>query len=219
MNRIGVDVGGTFTDFVLAGEGGAVHLLKVPSTPADPAQATLAGAQQLIEQAGRTPGEISSCFHGTTVGTNIVLEHNGARAGMITTEGFRDVLHIARHKRPRNFSLHDELPWQKHPLVPRKLRLAVPERIVPPDGEALVELDEQAVRAAARELAAAGAEAVSICFLFSFLNNEHEKRVAEIAREEFPEAFLSVSSEVLPQYREYERFSSAAVAMIIPVWQ
>ena len=115
MNRIGVDVGGTFTDFVLAGEAGEVQLLKVPSTPADPAEATLAGAARLIERAGLAPGRITSFLHGTTVVTNIVLEHDGARAGLITTEGFRDILHIARHKRPSNFSLHEELPWQKHP--------------------------------------------------------------------------------------------------------
>ena len=112
MNRIGVDVGGTFTDFVLTSEDGAVHLAKVPSTPADPAAATLAGAAQLIEQAGLTPAEIASFFHGTTVVTNIVLEHNGARAGMITTDGFRDILHIARHKRPHNFSMQFDVPWQ-----------------------------------------------------------------------------------------------------------
>ena len=211
MNRIGVDVGGTFTDFVLAGEDGAVQLLKVPSTPTDPASATLAGAAQLIEQAGLTPADIATFFHGTTVVTNIVLEHNGARAGMITTEGFRDVLHIARHKRPRNFSLHEELPWQKYPLVPRSLRFPVPERIIPPDGEALVELDEEAVRAAARQLATAGVEAVSICFLFSFLNPEHEQRAQAIVREEIPGVFVCASHEIASMYREYERFSTTAL--------
>ena len=211
MNRIGVDVGGTFTDFVLAGEDGAVELLKVPSTPTDPADATLAGAAQLIEQAGLEPAEIASFFHGTTVVTNIVLEHNGARAGMITTQGFRDVLHIARHKRPRNFSLHEELPWQKFPLVPRSLRIAVPERVIPPDGEALVELDEQAVRAAAQELAAAEVKAVSICFLFSFLNPDHEERAKAIVEEEMPDAFVCASHEIASMYREYERFSTTAL--------
>ncbi len=211
MNRIGVDVGGTFTDFVLADGDGAIHLLKVPSTPTDPARATLEGAAQLIEQASLTTEEIGSFLHGTTVVTNIVLEHNGARAGMITTEGFRDVLHIARHKRPRNFSLHDELPWQRYPLAPRSLRIAVPERIIPPDGDALVELDETAVRNAARQLAAEGVEAVSICFLFSFLNPAHEQRAKAIAEEEMPDAFVCASHEIASMYREYERFSTTAL--------
>jgi len=211
MNRIGVDVGGTFTDFVLADAEGAVHLLKVPSTPADPSRATLDGAAKLIEQAGLTPAEIESFLHGTTVVTNIVLEHNGARAGMITTEGFRDVLHIARHKRPRNFSLHDELPWQRYPLVPRSLRLTVPERIIPPDGDALVELDEDAVREAAKTLAAEGVQAVSICFLFSFLNPAHEQRAKAIVEEEMPDAFVCASHEIASMYREYERFSTTAL--------
>ncbi|MEZ5102427.1 MAG: hydantoinase B/oxoprolinase family protein [Thermoleophilia bacterium] len=211
MNRIGVDVGGTFTDFVLRTDAGGIRLLKVPSTPADPSRATLDGAAELLAAAGLEPGDVGQFLHGTTVVTNIVLEHKGARAGLITTEGFRDVLHIARHKRPRNFSLHDEPPWQRWPLVPRALRLPVPERIAPPDGEVLVPLDEDAVRAAARRLRDEGVEAVSICFLFSFLDPTHEQRAAEIVREELPDAFVSTSHEVAPVYREYERFSTTAL--------
>ncbi|MFQ5425706.1 MAG: hydantoinase/oxoprolinase family protein, partial [Gaiellales bacterium] len=165
----------------------------------------------MLQLAALEPADVGQFLHGTTVVTNLVLERKGARAGMITTEGFRDVLHIARHKRPRNFSLHDELPWQRHPLVPRSLRLTVPERVVPPDGEALVALDEDAVREAARALAAAGVEAVSVCFLFSFLNPAHEQRAAEIVREQLPDAFVSASHEVAPIYREYERFSTTAL--------
>jgi N-methylhydantoinase A/oxoprolinase/acetone carboxylase beta subunit len=129
---------------------------------------------------------------------------------MITTEGYRDILHIARHKKPLNFSNYQDLPWQRWPLARRRYRLTVPERITA-DGEVLVPLDEQRAREQVRRLKELGVEAVAICFLFSFLNNEHERRVAEIVREEFPEAFLSVSSEVLPQYREYERFSTVAL--------
>ena len=213
MNRIGigVDVGGTFTDFVLASTDGSIHLFKTPSTPDDPARATLEGAAELIRSAQLEPQAIGQFLHGTTVVTNIVLERKGARAGLITTEGFRDVLHIARHKRPKNFSLHDEPPWQKYPLVPRALRLTVPERVIPPDGVALVELDEIAVRDAARQLAREGVEAVSVCFLFSFLNPAHEARAAEIVREELPDAFVSVSHEIASMYREYERFSTTAL--------
>ena len=149
-------------------------------------------------------------FHGTTIATNIVIEHNGATVGMITTEGYRDILHIARHKKPLNFSNYQDLPWQRYPVVRRRHRLTVAERIVG-DGSVLVPLDEDEARARVRALKEAQVDAVAVCFLFSFLNPVHEQRVAEIVREEFPEAFLSVSSEVVPQYREYERFSTVGL--------
>ena len=136
-----------------------------------------------------------------------MIEHNGARVGMITTKGYRDILHIARHKRPMNFSLWQNLPWQAFPIVRRRYRLTVNERI-DKNGDVLIPLDDDEVRAQVRRLKEAQVEAVSVCLLFSFVNPEHERRVAEIVREEFPEAFLSVSSEVIPQYREYERFST-----------
>src|ERR1700730_5325352 len=106
-------------------------------------------------------------MHGTPVATNIALEHNGAKTGLITTRGFRDVLHIARHKRPQTFSLQLDLPWQTHPLVAREFRLGVDERIVPP-GDVLIPLDEEGARAAVRRLVEAGVEAIAVCFLFSF---------------------------------------------------
>ena len=143
-----------------------------------------------------------------------MIEHNGARVGMLTTEGYRDILHIARHKKPLNFSNYQDLPWQRHPVVRRRYRLPVPERITG-DGAVLVPLDEERAREQVRELKEAGVEAVCVCFLFSFLNPAHEQRVAEIVREEFPEAFLSVSSEVIPQYREYERFSTVGLNAFI----
>ena len=149
-------------------------------------------------------------FHGTTIATNIVIEHTGATVGMITTEGYRDILHIARHKKPLNFSNYQDLPWQRYPVVRRRYRLTVPERIKG-DGSVLVPLDEAKAREQVRALKEAGVEAVCVCFLFSFLNPAHEQRVAEIVREEFPEAFVSVSSEVIPQYREYERFSTVGL--------
>src|ERR1041384_5298459 len=148
-----------------------------------------------------------SCRLRTTIATNIVIEHNGAQVGLITTEGYRDILHIARHKKPLNFSNYQDLPWQRYPVVRRRHRLTVAERIVS-NGSVLVPLHEDEARDRVRRLKEAGVDAVAVCFLFSFLNPVHEQRVAEIVREEFPEAFLSVSSEVLPQYREYERFST-----------
>lgn len=211
MKRLGVDVGGTFTDLIYVDDdGGRILVHKLPTTPEDPSQGTVRGIQELAVQAGEAPSALDQVFHGTTIATNIVIEHNGASVGMITTEGYRDILHIARHKKPLNFSNYQDLPWQRYPIVRRRHRLTVPERILG-DGSVLVPLDEERARERVRELKAAGVEAISVCFLFSFLNPAHEQRVAEIVREEFPEAFLSVSSEVLPQYREYERFSTVSL--------
>ncbi len=211
MKRLGVDVGGTFTDLIYVDdEAGTILIHKIASTPDDPSRGTVQGIKELSEEAKVTPADLDQVFHGTTIATNIVIEHNGATVGMITTEGYRDILHIARHKKPLNFSNYQDLPWQRYPLVRRRYRLTVPERITA-EGEVLVALDEERAREQVRRLKELGVEAVAICFLFSFLNSDHERRVAEIVREEFPEAFLSVSSEVLPQYREYERFSTVAL--------
>ena len=211
MKRVGVDVGGTFTDLIYVDdEAGTIRVHKLPTTPGDPSQGTVQGIEEVTSAAGERPAELDQVFHGTTIATNIVIEHSGATVGMITTEGYRDILHIARHKKPLNFSNYQDLPWQRYPVVRRRYRLTVPERITK-DGSVLVPLDEEKARAQVRRLKEAGVEAVSVCFLFSFVNPEHEQRVAEIVREEFPEAFLSVSSEVLPQYREYERFSTVCL--------
>ena len=180
--RVGVDVGGTHTDLVLVDEAtGSIHVNKVPTVTADPARATVAGLRELARAAGVAIDEVDYFMHGTTIATNIVLQHDGARCGMITTEGFRDILHIARSKRPSNFSLQLDLPWQKYPLVERRYRLPVPERICGPHGEVLKPLDEDAVRRAARELRDRGVESIAVCFLFSYLNPAHERRAAEIA--------------------------------------
>jgi 5-oxoprolinase (ATP-hydrolysing) len=212
MKRLGVDVGGTFTDLVLVDEAsGRITVDKVPSTPDDPARGTVAGIRELCDKAGVELGEIDNLLHGTTVATNIALTHTGAEVGMITTEGFRDLLHIARHKKPLNFSLQQELPWQSRPLVKRRHRLTVAERVTVPRGDVLVELSDDEVRERARQLREAGVEAVAVCFLHSYLNPAHEQRVKEILLEELPDAFLSVSHEVLPLYREFERFSTVAL--------
>ena len=211
MKRLGVDVGGTFTDLIYVDdEAGTVLVQKIPTTADDPSEGTVRGIQELTGQAGETPAALEQVFHGTTIATNIVIEHNGAQVGLITTEGYRDILHIARHKKPLNFSNYQDLPWQRYPVVRRRHRLTVAERIVS-DGSVLVPLDEDEARERVRALRDAGVDAVAVCFLFSFLNPVHEQRVAEIVREEFPEAFLSVSSEVVPQYREYERFSTVGL--------
>ena len=121
MKRVGVDVGGTFTDLIYVDEDkGEVVVYKLPSTPADPSQATLDGVEALCAHVGIPAAQIDHFFHGTTIATNIVLEHAGAQVGMLTTKGYRDILHIARHKRPLSFSLYQDVPWQKHPLVRRR---------------------------------------------------------------------------------------------------
>ena len=212
MIRMGVDVGGTFTDLVLIDdERGSISLNKVHTTPEDPSIGTINGAMELCRAAGTDPGSVEQFFHGTTIATNIVLQHEGAKTGMLTTEGYRDILHIARHKRPYNFSIQQDLPWQKYPLVRRRYRLTVNERIHAPNGDVAKPLDEQQVREAIRKLKKAKVESVAVCFLFSFLNPDHEKRVGELVREEWPEVFLSLSHEVIPQYREYERFSTTCL--------
>lgn len=212
MKRIGVDVGGTFTDLLLVDEeAGRVTVDKVASTPDDPALGVIEGIEKLCAKADVAMSEIDNLLHGTTVATNIALTHTGAEVGMLTTEGFRDILHIARHKRPYNFSLQQELPWQAQPLVKRRNRLTVSERVTVPDGDVLTELNEEEVREKVRQLRDAGVEAISVCLLHSYLNPEHEQRIKEIVLEEYPEVYLSVSHEVLPLYREFERFSTVCL--------
>ncbi|OZC50709.1 hydantoinase [Rhodococcus sp. 06-621-2] len=214
MKRIGVDVGGTFTDLVLWDDDGTVVVHKTPSTNHDPSIGTMDGIAVLAERAEIDPSEIDMFFHGTTVATNIVLEHNGCDVGMITTEGFRDLLHIARKKRPLNYSNYQDLPWQKWQLVPRRNRRVVPERI-DAAGTVLTPLDEDAVREQVRLLKQRGVQAIAVAFLHSYRNPTHEQRVKAIIAEEFPDVFVSLSSEVAPQYREYERFSTAALNAFI----
>lgn len=212
MKRVGVDVGGTFTDLIYIDEpGGQVIVNKLPSTPADASAATLEGLDGLCEEAGITPSQIDQFFHGTTVATNITLERSGAKVGMLTTRGYRDILHIARHKRPLSFSLYQEVPWQKHPLVRRRYRRPVTERVIAPQGEIHTPISENEIREAVRFLKKEGVEAIAVCFLFSFLNPAHEKRAKEIILDEFPGCYLSVRHEVLPQYREYEGFSTVCL--------
>jgi N-methylhydantoinase A len=214
MIRIGVDVGGTFTDIILervAGSDRQVVVTKVPSTPHDQSEGVVNGVLKVCALAGVEPGAVDAVFHGTTVATNMIIERAGAKVGMVTTRGFRDILHMGRHKRPHNFSLQFDVPWQSKPLVKRRDRLAVTERIMPPDGGIEVPLAEDEVKQAAELFAKRGMDAVIIAFLFSFLNNEHELRAKEIVRSILPDAFICASSEVVNTIREYERFSSAAM--------
>ena len=209
---VGVDVGGTFTDVVYTDtETGITLTHKVPTTPDNPSRGVLTGIIELCERYGIEKGEITRVLHGTTTATNAILEQDGCTTGMITTEGYRDVVHIGRHQRPENYSILQEVPWQDRVLVKRRNRLTVKERVAPPSGEILEALDEEGVRAAARELKRKGIDAIAICFLFSYLNPEHEQRAAEIVKEEYPEAFVTTSSGVSPMFREFERFTTALI--------
>ena len=216
MKTVGVDIGGTFTDLMLHdSESGAVHVHKVPSSPDQPDEAMVRGLAELCDRAGLRAAEIDAVFHATTVATNAVLEHDGALVGMLTTKGFRDIVHIGRHQRPQHYSVMQDIPWQALPFVRRRHRKLVNERIVPPAGEVLVPLDEREVRAAARELREEGVEAVAVCFLFSYLNPEHERRAAAIVRDEMPEAFVTTSADIVPQFREFERFTTACMSAFV----
>src|SRR3984957_15545928 len=215
MIRVGVDVGGTFTDIVLeqtdVGVGQSIFVHKVSSTPADQSVGVVQGVVEVCKIAGVSPGDIDMVLHGTTVATNMVIERKGADVGMITTRGFRDILHMARHKRPHNFSLQFDVPWQSKPLVKRRNRIVVTERIMPPDGTVETPLAIDEVERAAALFAKRKLDAVIVAFLFSFLNDSHEQQAAEIIRRALPHAYVCTSSEEVNVLREYERFSSCAM--------
>jgi N-methylhydantoinase A len=216
MKLIGVDVGGTFTDVVYTDtETHQVLIHKVPTTPVDPSVGVLTGITDLCQRHGIKPTEIHQIYHGTTIATNALLEYKGTRAGVVTTKGYRDLLHIGRHQRPQHYSIQQEIPWQDRPLARRRHRKVVTERLIPPQGEVLVPLDEDEVRQAARALKAEGVEAIAVCFLFSYLNARHEDRAREIILEEYPEVFVTTSAAVSPQFREFERFTTAAINAFI----
>ncbi|MEE8346394.1 MAG: hydantoinase/oxoprolinase family protein, partial [Dehalococcoidia bacterium] len=210
---LGVDVGGTFTDFLLWQEG-RVSIHKRPSTPDDPARGILEGLREM----GARPQEQLAArqelvvAHGSTVATNAIIERKGARTALITTRGFRDVLVIGRQTRP---NLYDLSPRRSPPLVPDELRLEADERL-DQRGQVLQRLDASQVERLLDELEAQGVESLAVCFLFSFLNPEHEGTVAEAARRR--RLFVSPSYEVLPEHREYERTATTvANAYVGPV--
>ena len=208
---VGVDVGGTFTDFVLADlDTGSIAIHKVPTVSRDPAVGVMTGLTELCARVGVPLEQVKHVYHGTTIATNTMLEHDGAKTGLITTAGFRDILHIGRHQRPYNYSIMQEIPWQDRPLVRRRHRRSVRER-VSATGEIDIPLDEAAVRAAAAHFKEQDIEAVAICFLFSFVNPTHEERARELVTEVFPDAFVTTSSSVSPQFREFERFTTTAM--------
>jgi len=212
--RLGVDIGGTFTDIVLLGEDGAVATKKILSTPDDYSRAIEDGIRQLLAETGIRPADIAEVAHGTTVATNAIIERKGVRVALVTTEGFRDVLEIARYRAPH---LYDVFFRKPEPLVERRLRFQVPERIAA-SGAVVLPLDRKAVLAVAEKCVAAKVDAVAICFINAYANGAHEEEAAAIFRQHHPDLPVTVSSELVPQIQEYERTSTAVVnAYIRPV--
>ena len=208
--RLGVDVGGTFTDLLLIEESsGRTHRAKVPSTPSDPSLGVLAGIDRICGQAGIDPGRISNVLHGTTIATNTILEGKGARVGVITTEGFRFLLHTARSHIPGGLG-----GWIIHPkpepLAPLELTVEVRERI-DKRGEIIVPLDEQHLQDALSFLCGRGVDAITVALINSYVDDSHERRIQDVVHREMPGIPVSISSAVLPEMLEYERAQTGVV--------
>jgi N-methylhydantoinase A len=206
--RLGVDIGGTFTDVVLLGTDGSVHSAKVLSTPDDYARGVVDGAVALLNERGVGADEIADVVHASTVASNTILEGHGARTALVTTEGFRDVLEMRRLRIPVLYDIQFEVT---PPLVPRRLRYEVRERLGP-RGERWVELDEESVRSAAQQIRDEGVEAIAIALLHAYADDRHERRVEAIVRGVVgDDVYVTRSSEILPEIREYERTSTTVV--------
>src|SRR5688572_16704672 len=206
--QIGVDIGGTFTDIVALDAGGRLALAKVPSTPKDLLDGIAEATTRVLKLAGAAPADVARFIHGTTIATNAILEQKGATTAILATEGFEDVLELFRSKRSRMYDLgmDPEVPTF---LAPRRRRLGIRERL-DAKGRVLLPLHEEDVRAAVQTLRADGVAAIAVCYLFSFVNPAHERRTREIVAELAPELSVSLSSEVDPTFREYERLCVTA---------
>ena len=205
---IGVDVGGTFTDFsVFNLETGELIHYKDSSTPDDPSRAIVKGVQDVLREQQASAGEVTYLAHGTTVGTNALIEKKGAKVGLITTEGFKDTMEIGTQKRPSLYDLQMQKPV---PLVPSGCNLGVKERILY-DGSVETPLDEENVREVVRFLLHKGVQSIAVCTLFSFINPAHEQRIREIVQEEYPGVYTTISSQLAPEFREYSRMSTTVL--------
>jgi N-methylhydantoinase A len=212
--RLGVDIGGTFTDIVLLGDDGALYSKKILSTPDDYSRAIQDGTAALLAETGIAASAIREVGHGTTVATNAIIERKGVTVALVTTLGFRDVLEIGRFRSPRLYDLDFRKP---EPLVERRLRLEVPERMLA-SGEVHIPLDEAACAEVGRRCVELGVDAVAVCFINAYANPEHEERAAAILRQSAPDIPVTISTELVPQVQEYERTSTVVVnAYIRPV--
>ncbi|MEU3625915.1 methylhydantoinase [Amycolatopsis coloradensis] len=209
--RVGVDIGGTFTDLCVLDETGVVAVGKVLTTHDEPARAVEEGLKTTLADAGLDAADVEQLVHGTTLVTNALIERKGSRTAMLATAGFRDVLEMRREHRYELYDLLIELP---KPLVPRHLRFDVPERILA-DGTVHTGLDEDYVARLGRELDARGIDAVAICFLHAFTNPAHERRAADVLKEVAPRLRVALSSEVVPEIREFERASTTVANVYV----
>src|SRR5947208_11634174 len=212
--RVGVDIGGTFTDIVLLGSDGTIHTKKVASSMGNYAQAIVDGLSEVFRDTGLSGAAIEEIRHGTTVASNAILEHKGARVGLITTKGFRDVIEIRTLRMPRLY----DLAWSKPaPLVERYLRKVVDERV---DHRGRIDraLDPADAERAVDALLAEKVEAIAVCLINSFTNPAHEQMIKEIVLRKAPRLPLSISFEVLPEIKEYERTSTTVInAYVMPI--
>ncbi|MDA1097170.1 MAG: hydantoinase/oxoprolinase family protein, partial [Chloroflexi bacterium] len=215
--RLGVDVGGTFTDLaVFDTTTSKLTFAKTPSTPANQAVGVANGVRELAEKFGIPSEEIEFFIHGTTVATNTLLERKGAKTALIVTDGFRDVLQIGRQERP---DLYNFRMRRSDPLVPRHLRFEVKERCLY-TGEVLTPLDEASLASVIEQVRKADVQAVAVCLLHSYANPAHEKAVGDAIRREFPNVALSLSHDILPEFKEYERMSTTTInAYVAPVME
>ncbi len=214
--KIGVDVGGTFTDLCLLDETNrSIYITKVPSEPASPELAVVKAVKRILRETRHEPEDVELLVHGTTIATNALLEQKGARVGLLLTEGFRDILHIVRQDRPK---LYDYFAQHPSPLVPLQRTFQVRERLLF-SGEIKIPLEESSTRKLLRRIAESGQiDVLAVCLLHSYANPDHERRVKELTHEEIPAMKVSLSSEVLPQIKEYERAVTTVVnAYVLPI--
>src|SRR3989338_6831650 len=218
MKRVCIDVGGTFTDCLVMTESGELRAFKSPSTPTALATGFLNSREKAArffnEPLKALLGEVDISVHGTTLATNTLITGRGARTGMITTKGFRDILEIRRGIKPVDNSLYNVFIPPNRPLVPRSRRLGVEERVVY-TGEIVTPLNEREVVEAVTKLKRDGVEALAVCFLHSYKNPQNERRAAEIARETAPDMYVTTSHETLPMWREFERFNTTVVGAYV----
>jgi N-methylhydantoinase A len=201
--RLGIDVGGTFTDLVLLTRDGHLVTRKVLSTSGNYAEAIFTGIAEVLQEAGIPGDNLKELIHGTTVATNAIIERRGARTGLVTTEGFRDLLEIGRLRLMRLYDMDQERPA---PLVRRRWRFEVAERL-DHRGEVIRPLDHDSLEEAIAAIAVENLESVAVCFIHAYANPKHEEAIAASIRERLPQLYLTLSSEVLPEIREFERTS------------
>src|SRR5262249_14545624 len=205
--RVGVDMGGTFTDILLLAPDGSLAVRKVPSTPDDYSRGILDGLAHILAELHLEGASIAEIVHGTTVATNAILEYTGARTALLTTRGFRDVLELRRGRAPE---LYNPFYRPPRPLVERSLCFEIAERTAA-NGEEIAAVNEATVHATLAKIRTAGVEALAVCFLHSYRNQNHERQVGEIVRRHLPGVYVSLSIDILPEIREYERTTTTVI--------